>query len=180
MGWSRLINQLELGCEAVGAGVLEEAPHRVGVEVADELTDPSSAARQHRFQAVQGLRASASRLKENEPEKRGGKDPPTLIRVPRHPTWSSEDDVEWLELLVSSFRAFMASLAAICLATFLLGALAVGKVWVPTVTQYWNLGVVRGDGPKGWVGIATSTQSTWPRSHSLHSSLFSCPVSEPG
>lgn len=33
----------------------------------------------------------------------------------------------------------MASSAAICFATFLLGALAVGKVWVPIATQYWNL-----------------------------------------
>jgi len=33
----------------------------------------------------------------------------------------------------------MASSAAICFAAFLLGALAVGKVWVPIATQYWNL-----------------------------------------
>ena len=33
----------------------------------------------------------------------------------------------------------MASSAAICFATFLLGALAVGNVWFPIATQYWNL-----------------------------------------
>lgn len=33
----------------------------------------------------------------------------------------------------------MASSAAICFATFLLGALTLGKVWAPTATQYWNL-----------------------------------------
>lgn len=51
------------------------------------------------------------------------------------PTWSSED----VEPVASPCRAFMASSAAICFAAFLLGALAVGKVWVPIATQYWNL-----------------------------------------
>ena len=53
----------------------------------------------------------------------------------RWPTWSSED----AELVASPCRAFMASSAAMCFAAFLLGALAVGKVWAPIATQYWNL-----------------------------------------
>lgn len=51
------------------------------------------------------------------------------------PTWLSEG----VALVASPCRAFMASSAAICFATFLLGALTVGKVWFPIATQYWNL-----------------------------------------
>lgn len=37
---SGLVNQLELSSKAVGAGVLQQATHWVGVQVSDELTDP--------------------------------------------------------------------------------------------------------------------------------------------
>lgn len=50
----------------------------------------------------------------------------------------------------------MASSAAICFATFLLGALAVGKVWVPIATQYWNLTEMKGEGLK-WLRLKRLT-----------------------
>lgn len=67
------------------------------------------------------------------------------------PTWSSA------ELAASSCRAFMASSAAICLATFLLGALTVGKVCAPTATQYWNL--------RGNVGQSITMAGLWDPPH---------------
>lgn len=147
-----LVDQLELGGEAVGAGVLQQAAHRVGVQVSDELADLLDLVGHHRFQGVKGLRAGASGLKERQPPRRRRerlrrpRDPGAILSCPvaqREQRLWSRQGLTWLsedaELVASSCRAFMASSAAICFAAFLLGALTVGKVWFPMATQYWNL-----------------------------------------
>lgn len=58
-----LVDQLELGCEAVGAGVLQQATHGVGVQVPDELADPPDLAGQPRLQVIEGLCARVPGLK---------------------------------------------------------------------------------------------------------------------
>lgn len=46
---SRLVNELELSSKAMRAGVLQQATHRVGVQVPYELTDPPDLVGSHRF-----------------------------------------------------------------------------------------------------------------------------------
>lgn len=52
VGRARLVHQLELRSEAVGAGVLQQAAHGVGVQVPDQLADPPDLGRQCRLQAL--------------------------------------------------------------------------------------------------------------------------------
>lgn len=143
---SGLVDQLELGGEAVGAGVLQQAAHGVGVQVPDELAHPPDLAGHRGLQAVKWLRAGTSglrRVSQTQRDRdtsgsRGTQGPPraALLRSGQEgPTWFSDGGTS----VASPCRAFMASSAAICFAAFLLGALAVGKVWVPMATQYWNL-----------------------------------------
>lgn len=174
---SGLVNQLELGGEAVRAGVLQQAAHRVGVQVSDELADLPDLVGQHRFQGIEGLCAGSSGLEEHWP-KRGRTQlitrglravlrpaPPGICCVGSDLTWLSEE----AELVASSCRAFMASSAAICLAAFLLGALTVGKVWFPMATQYWNLagGERVKMGPMGGVRLAVVRWSSFRTCHFL-------------
>lgn len=58
-----LVDQLELGCEAVGPGVLQQAAHGVGVQVPHELADPPDLAGQPGLQGIEGLCARAPGLK---------------------------------------------------------------------------------------------------------------------
>lgn len=49
---SGLVDQLELSSKAMGAGVLQQAAHGVGVQVSDELANPPDLAGHHRFQVI--------------------------------------------------------------------------------------------------------------------------------
>lgn len=61
---SRLVNQLELSSKAMGAGVLQQAAHRVCVQVSDELPDLPDLAGHSGLQGLKRVCVGPSRLKE--------------------------------------------------------------------------------------------------------------------
>lgn len=60
-----LVDQLELSGKAVGAGVFQQATHRVGVQVSDELANPPDLVGHRRFQVVKRFCIGTYGLKEN-------------------------------------------------------------------------------------------------------------------
>lgn len=49
---SGLVDQLEFSSKAMGAGVLQKATHRVGVQVSDELANLPDLVGHHGFQVI--------------------------------------------------------------------------------------------------------------------------------